>query len=144
MTAAYAAHLGDEPQVYEPGEFEADSPEEAEALAQQQCREDNGFDADEDPLVDVFACPVVDVTMLCVRDPDWENMYVSDGDVRHITIDIGGNWNSYKDFSSCLRDGDETAVEFEQSLLADVADLAPENPVRQAVEEYFAEARRAD
>jgi hypothetical protein len=81
------------------------------------------------------------ITMLCVRDPDWENEYVYDGEIREITIDLGGNWNGYKDFCACLEEGEEDAVELERHTLEQVADLDPANPVRERVEEFFREAR---
>lgn len=83
------------------------------------------------------------INLLCIRDPDWENMYVSDGDVNYVTVDIGGQWNDYKDFCSCLAAGDAEALDFEKHALDDVAKLDADNPVRKAIEEYFAEARQA-
>lgn len=81
------------------------------------------------------------VNMLCIRDPDWENTYVYDAPVNEITIDIGGMWESYKDFVADLKSGGE-AVMYMEDKLEEVAGLDPENPVRQAVEEFFEEAKK--
>lgn len=81
------------------------------------------------------------VTVLCIRDPDYGNEYVSDGDVRQITIDVGGQWRSYKDFASDLQDEGEAALGFQRHLFAEVEHLEPTNPVRVAVEQFFATAR---
>jgi hypothetical protein len=57
ITAAYA-DVVDLPQVYETT-VEADTEEEAIKVAQDQCRDDNGWEPnDADPLCDVFARPV--------------------------------------------------------------------------------------
>lgn len=85
---------------------------------------------------------VAPVTMLCFRDPDGENEYVSDGPIREITIDIGRSWQSYNHFASDLADDDENALMYEEHLIEEVSDLDPTNPVRQAVEEFFATARQ--
>ncbi len=34
------------------------------------------------------------VNMLCIRDPDYGNEYVSDAPINEITIDIGGQWKA--------------------------------------------------
>ena len=81
------------------------------------------------------------VNMLCIRDPDFENTYVADAPINEITIDIGGQWNSLKDFASCLQEGEEEALAFEDSILAEVNDLPIGNPVREAVYEFFQFAR---
>lgn len=86
--------------------------------------------------------PKSTVNMLCIRDPDYENSYVFDAPVNEITIDMGGMWNGYKDFCSDLADGDDTALEYEQSMLEEVAHLPEDNPVRYAVVQYFAEAHK--
>jgi hypothetical protein len=88
----------------------------------------------------------VTVNLLVIRDPDWENVYVTDGEINEITIDIGGNWEGYKYFCASLTEDDdpyhEEALDFERSHLGLVADLPEGNPVREGVEEYFREARR--
>lgn len=82
------------------------------------------------------------VTMLCIRDPDSENEYVFDtSDVRQVEIDIGGDWNGYKHFCRELAVEDTYAREYEQKVMEEVADLAPDNPVRVRVEEFFEQAR---
>lgn len=83
------------------------------------------------------------IHMLCIRDPDGPNEYVSDApdDTVTITIDIGGQWTSYSDFAACLTEGDEDALEYEASVLQDVAHLDPLNPVREAAEAFFQGAR---
>jgi hypothetical protein len=98
----------------------------------------SGFEYDLEGAIRLAQTPV---TMLCIRDPDYENEYVADGPINTITIDPGGNWNSYKDFCSCLQDGDHLALEFVDSILSEVQDMSKDNPVRQAVETYFAQAR---
>lgn len=82
------------------------------------------------------------VNLLCIRDPDSENEYVSDGLLREITIDIGSQWADYRDFCVSLQEEDPEAVDFERELLSQVADLDTDNPVRQRVVEFFADARR--
>jgi hypothetical protein len=82
------------------------------------------------------------VNMLCIRDPDWENEYIFDGEVNTITIDLGGSWNGYKDFCRCLHEGEPEAESFEAHLLSEVADLEPANPVRERVEQFFKAARQ--
>lgn len=81
------------------------------------------------------------VTTLCIRDSDYANHYVTDGEVDTITIDVGGDWSSYRDFAACLARGEADAVEYERGSLAEVAHLGKSNPVRVAVESFFAEAR---
>jgi len=82
------------------------------------------------------------VNMLVIRDPDFENDYTYDAPINVITIDIGGDWRDYKDFCSCLRDGDADALDYETAKLAEVAHLDAENAVRKAVVEYFQMARQ--
>jgi hypothetical protein len=87
------------------------------------------------------------VNVLCIRDPDWENEYVSDAAqqnvvMNEITIDIGGQWLGYKDFASCLVNGDDYALDYERGMLEEIADLPADNPVREGVEEFFENARR--
>lgn len=82
------------------------------------------------------------INMLCIRDPDHGNEYVADGEIREITIDIGGSWVDYKHFSRELAEGADEALAYEQSLLADVSDLDEDNPVRKAVVDYFDQARQ--
>lgn len=81
------------------------------------------------------------VNLLCIRDPDWENEYTADAPINEITIDIGGQWESYKHFASDLYHDRDEATEYEHSLLEEVSDLKPNNPVRMRVEEFFADAR---
>lgn len=85
------------------------------------------------------------VNQLVIRDPDYENTYVTDADVNVIEIDIGRSWESYKDFAGALREADNEnhaeAIDFEDSIMEEVKDLAEDNPVRQAAEEFFKNAR---
>lgn len=81
------------------------------------------------------------INLLCIRDPDSANGYVSDGPINEITIDIGGSWPSYNRFASDLAEGEPEAEGYAASVIEQVADLPEDNPVRLAVEGYFAQAR---
>jgi hypothetical protein len=85
------------------------------------------------------------INQLVIRDPDYENSYVTDAEINVIEIDVGKNWESFSDFAGALREEDnsshEEAVEFEESIMAEVKHLAKDNPVRQAAENFFQLAR---
>lgn len=83
------------------------------------------------------------ITMLTIRDPDYENEYVTDGEVREITIDLGGQWNGYKDFCQQLKAGDPEVLAYISGLLDEVSDLAIDNPVRARVIQFLKEAANA-
>jgi hypothetical protein len=79
---------------------------------------------------------------LCIRDPDHTNEYVTDAPIATVTIDIGGSWRDYKHFAGDLAAGEAEAVQYERHILAEVAHLPPDNPVRKRAEEFFADARQ--
>jgi len=79
------------------------------------------------------------INQLVIRDPDYENSYITDAEINTITIDIGGQWDSYKAFCRDLRAGE--ADDYEQSILDEVKHLPADNPVREAAEQFFADAR---
>lgn len=81
------------------------------------------------------------VNQLVIRDPDYENDYVTDASINVIEIDIGGQWEAYKYFASDLSEGQPEALDYEQSIMDEVKDLAEDNPVRVAAEEFFQNAR---
>lgn len=81
-------------------------------------------------------------TVLCIRTPDSDNEYSSDGDIEVITIDIGSEWASYNSFAEAMANGDEAALEYEQHYLKVTAHLSEDNAVRKEVKEFFATARQ--
>jgi hypothetical protein len=62
--------------------------------------------------------------VLCIRDPDWENEYVVDGDVRMIDIDLGSSFNGPKYFNVDLDDAAQR--DWLERVRGEVADLARE------------------
>ncbi len=86
------------------------------------------------------------VNQLVIRDPDYENSYVTDADINVIEIDYGRSWEGYKYFAASLafKDDDqhEEALDFEQSIMDELKHLPSDNPVLQAAEEFFATARK--
>ena len=81
------------------------------------------------------------INQLVIRDPDYENSYVTDGSINTIEIDIGGQWESYKQFVSDLIEGDAGALDYEQSIMAEVEHLPDDSRVKAAAKEFFQQAR---
>lgn len=74
------------------------------------------------------------VIELVIRDPDYENTYVTEteGDVtvERFEIDLGSSFNGVKDFDA----SDPEMIEWAQDHIAEVAHLPEGSEVRQAVE----------
>jgi hypothetical protein len=90
VTAAYREVI-DQPQVYETT-VGADSPEEAEQVAQDQCRDDNGMEPDDpNPLIDVYVRPLAEPEQIVrfvldfMGDEHDEDVRVNGMDDRNIT-----------------------------------------------------------
>jgi hypothetical protein len=84
------------------------------------------------PSADVPKRPVV----LVIRDPDYQNQFVVDGEVDTIDVDLGRGFDGPSAFASLRLDQQE---DWTRSVLANVAHLPVGSNVRQAVETLVAE-----
>jgi hypothetical protein len=75
-------------------------------------------------------------TVLVIRNPDYENEFVVEGDVDTIDIDLGRGFNGPKDFAN-LDAADQ--VDYLDSWRDQVKHLDRNGPIRQAVERLIAE-----
>lgn len=74
--------------------------------------------------------------VLVIRDPDFENKFVLDGEVETIDIDLGRAFEGPKGFRGL---SDEEQGEWIESTIAKVARLPVDSNVRKAVEELVGE-----
>jgi hypothetical protein len=80
--------------------------------------------------------PLARPVVLVVRDPDYQNEFVLDGEVETIDVDLGSGFDGPKGFAN-LKPAERE--DWTRSILADVAHLPAESKVRQAVEQLVAE-----
>jgi hypothetical protein len=74
--------------------------------------------------------------VLVIRDPDYENTFVVDGEVETIDVDLGRGFDGPKGFRAL---SDEEQREWIESTIAKVAHLPVDSNVRKAVEEFVEE-----
>jgi len=74
--------------------------------------------------------------VLVVRDPDYENEFVVDGEVETIDVDLGSEFDGLNGFANLERDEQD---DWARSMLANVAHLPAGSNVRRAVEGLVAE-----
>jgi hypothetical protein len=84
------------------------------------------------PSADLPNRPVV----LVIRDPDYQNQFVVDGEVDTIEVDLGRGFDGPSAFASLRLDQQE---DWTRSVLANVAHLPAGSNVRQAAEQLVAE-----